>query len=174
MSPRTSCANRGFWADRIHPEDVAAVHGHLAQVLEHGTHSCDYRFRTKNGEYRWTHDELRLVRDAAGNPLEIAGYCFDITEQKLAEAALRESEARQKVIFNSTSDLQALFRVEPGNVFITEAVNRALTENFRLRMGKNAADFLGKDFGELLAATGLVRRTKSKPGVCSTDKRSRE
>ena len=83
-------------------------------VLKNDAHRYDYRFRTKSGEYRWTHDELRLAKDPAGNPLEIAGYSFDITEQKMAEAALRESEALQKVIFNSTSDLQALFRVEPG------------------------------------------------------------
>jgi PAS domain S-box-containing protein len=144
-----------FWLDRIHPEDAAAVHGHLERVLEHGADRYDYRFRTKSGEYRWTRDELRLVADAAGQPLEIAGYCFDITDQKLAEAALRESETRQKIIFNSTADLQALFRVESGSEFVTESVNRALIENFRLRMGKTAADFLGKDFGELLAATGL-------------------
>ena len=55
-------------------------------MLERGAHRYDYRFRTRSGEYRWTHDELRLVSDAAGNPLEIAGYSFDITEQKLAEA----------------------------------------------------------------------------------------
>ena len=137
--PEEFLRHPGFWADRIHPDDIAAVYGHLARVLERGTHSYDYRFRTKSGEYRWTHDELRLVKDEAGNPVEIAGYCFDITEQKLAEAALRESEARQKVIFNSTSDLQALFRVEPGNRFVTEAVNRALIENFQLRMGKTAS-----------------------------------
>jgi PAS domain S-box-containing protein len=145
----------GFWASRINPDDLGAVYGHLARVLECDAHGYDYRFRTKSGVYRWTHDELRLVRDSAGNALEITGYSFDITEQKLAEAALRESEARQKVIFNSTSDLQALFRIEPDDVFITEAVNRALTENFQSRMGGTAADFLGKDFGELLAATGL-------------------
>ena len=144
-----------FWSDRVHPDDVSAVYGHLAQVLAGEARRYDYRFRIQSGEYRWMHDELRLVRDAAGQAVEIAGYCFDITEQKLAEAALRDSEARQKVIFNSTSDLQGLFRVEPGNVFITEAVNRALTENFQLRMGQVAADFLGKDFSDLLAATGL-------------------
>ena len=38
---------------------------------------------------------------------------------------------------------------------MTESVNRALVENFQLRMGKTAADFLGKDCGDLLAATGL-------------------
>ena len=144
-----------FWADRIHPDDVSAVFDRLSRVLEQDAHRLTYRFRTSSGEYRWTHDELRVVRDPAGNPVEIAGYCFDITEQKLTEAALRESEARQKVIFNSTSDLQALFRIQPGDAFVTEAVNRALIENFESRMGQTAADFLGKDFSEMLVATGL-------------------
>jgi two-component system, sensor histidine kinase and response regulator len=146
----------GFWGGHIHPEDVAAVFGHLARLGGQEAVSYDYRFRTRSGEYRWTHDELRLVRDAAGKPAEIAGYCFDITEQKQAEAALRESEARQKVIFDSTSDLQALFRVAAGGRFITEAVNRAMTENLQSRMGRSSADFLGKDFSDLLAATGLA------------------
>jgi PAS domain S-box-containing protein len=144
-----------FWTEHVHPEDAPRVLRQLSRVVEQGRHSYDYRFRVKSGEYRWTHDDMRLVRDRAGNPVEIAGYCFDITQQKLAEAALRESEERQKVIFNSTSDLQTVFRIEPGNVFTTEAVNRAMAENLRSRMGKNAADFLGKDFSALLAATGL-------------------
>ena len=135
---------------------VAARSLHLPDVLERGCHAYDYRFRTASGEYRWTHDELRLVRDAAGQPVEIAGYCFDITEQKLAETVLREREARLKVIFNSTSDLQALFRVVPGGGFITEAVNRAMSENFHSRIGKNATDFIEKDIDDLLAATGLT------------------
>jgi PAS domain S-box-containing protein len=144
-----------FWADRIHPEDVSAVLSRLSRALESETQRYDYRFRTKSGEYRWMHDELRLVRDAGGSPVEIAGYCFDITEQKLAETSLRESEERQKVIFNSTSDLQALFRVDSDHSFVTESMNRAMTENLQSRMGKVAAHFLGRDFGELLAATGL-------------------
>ncbi len=144
-----------FWSDRVHPEDGPRVFNQFNRVLELINHSYDYRFRTKSGEYRWTHDDMRLVTDEAGNALEIAGYCFDITERKLAETALRESEARLQVIFNATSDLQALFRVEPGDTFVTEAVNRALAENFQARVGEDAADFLGRDFGNLLASTGL-------------------
>jgi two-component system, sensor histidine kinase and response regulator len=144
-----------FWMDRVHPEDLAGFRGHLNRVLEHDKYSHEYRFRAKSGEYRWTHDELRVVRDAAGHPLEIAGYCFDITEQRLAEAALRKSEERQKVIFNSTSDLQVLLRVGPGDTFVSEAVNRAVVENFRSSFGKNPADYLGQDFASMLAATGL-------------------
>jgi PAS domain S-box-containing protein len=144
-----------FWTDRVHPDDKPRVLEQLSCVLTQTRHSYDYRFRTKTGEYRWTHDELRLVTDASGTPLEIAGYCFDITEQKLAEIALRKTEERQKVIFNSTSDLQVLYRVEPDNSFVTEAVNRALAENFRMRLGGDAADFVGRDFSELLLATGI-------------------
>ncbi len=146
-----------FWAECVHPEDLSDFLAYLDRVLEHDRYSHEYRFRAKNGEYRWTHDELRVVRDAAGNPLEVVGYCFDVTDQKTAEAALRESEGLQKVIFNSTSDLQALFRVEPGGSFVTEAVNRAMTENLGSRMDRNAADFLGKDMSELLTATGLSK-----------------
>jgi len=145
----------GFWWEHVHPEDLPVVSAHLGRVLEAGADRYDYRFRTRSGEYRWTHDEVRLVRDAAGNPLEICGYCFDVTEQKQAEAALRESEARLKVIFNSTSDLQVLFRVEPGGAFVTEAVNSALSQNFHQRMGRTAADYIGRDFAELLSATGV-------------------
>lgn len=85
-----------FWTDRVHPDDKPRVLEQLSHVLTQTKHSYDYRFRTKTGEYRWTHDELRLVTDAAGATLEIAGYCFDITDQKLAETALRGNGGASK------------------------------------------------------------------------------
>ena len=149
-------ADSKFWADRLHPDDAARVFAELEHLTHADEHSLEYRFRTKSGEYRWVRDELRLLRDPSDNPPEIVGHCFDITERKLAEAALRESEARLQLIFNGTSDLQALFRVAPANSFITETVNRALIENFHGNTGKNAVDFLGRPVEELLAATGLT------------------
>ena len=148
-------ADSKFWVERLHPDDVSRVFAGLESLTHAGEHIHEYRFRHKNGEYRWVRDELRLLRDAAGNPLEIVGHCFDITERKLAEAALRESEARLKLIFNGTSDLQVLFRVAAGNGFITETVNRAFIDNFHANTGKNLTDFLGRPVEELLAATGL-------------------
>ena len=135
----------GFWSSRIHPEDTERFRNNLDVLLERGRHGHEYRFRAKNGEYRWMHDELRVVRDSAGKPKEIVGHCVDITERKRAEAALRESEARLALIFNSTSDLQVLFRVEPDNRLVTETINRAYIENFKANTGKDAMDFVGRD-----------------------------
>jgi len=145
-----------FWVERIHPDDVQRVLDGLSSIPEIGQFGHEYRFRTQTGDYRWTYDEMRFIRDPAGNPLEITGHCIDITERKLAETALGESRARLKLIFNGTSDLQAVHRVEPGGRFILETANQALIERFAASAHKNLADFMGKGFEEALAATGLT------------------
>jgi PAS domain S-box-containing protein len=154
--PEEFLRDNSFWRDHVHPEDLKRVFDELPLLLERGFRNYDYRFRVKDGAYRWMHDQVRLVRDAEGNPLEIVGYCVDITERKLAEEALRESEACQQLVFNGTSDLQALFRVTPEGEFVTETANRAMAEHFQSRVGEDITAYFGRDFRELLAATGLT------------------
>src|SRR6185312_9533622 len=77
--------NNRFWIDRLHPEDADRVVRGLNVVLTAGQYCHEYRFRTKSGEYRWVRDELRLLQGTAGEPLEVVGHCFDITERKHSE-----------------------------------------------------------------------------------------
>ena len=95
---------QGFWASRVHPQDKGAFDEH-ALVLEHGTHGRDYRFRCRDGTYRWIHDELRLIRDEAGNPREIIGHSVDISERRDAEEKLRRSEARLRQIAETAREV---------------------------------------------------------------------
>jgi len=85
-----------FWASHIYPEDAPRVFAGLPHLFETGHLVHEYRFRHQNGEWRWMRDEMTLVRDATGAPLEIIGCLFDITERKEAEekitAALQEKE----------------------------------------------------------------------------------
>jgi PAS domain S-box-containing protein len=154
--PEEFLSEPGFWMHRIHPEDAPKVMGEFQRLLESGRHSHEYRFRKKSGEYGWVHDELRLVRTASGEPLEIVGHCIDITKRKAAESALRESESRLALIFNSSSDLQALLRVEPGNRFIIEALNQPLINTLRANTDQDAQRAVGEGFETLLTATGLT------------------
>ena len=81
-----------FWTDNIHPEDQAKVLDELATLFEREHLTHEYRFRRRDGTYRWMRDESRLILDAAGEPAEIVGSWFDITERKRTEAESREKE----------------------------------------------------------------------------------
>lgn len=102
--PREFIDDPEFWANHIHPEDRPRVSAELSCLFEKGHHIHEYRFQHKDGTYRWMRDELRLLRDAAGNPREIVGYWIDITDRKQMEEALRRAEQEKEIILDSMSE----------------------------------------------------------------------
>ena len=80
-----------FWANHIHPEDRSRILDGLSQLFEKGFHSHEYRFQHNDGTYRWMRDELRLVLDGEGHPVEIVGYWIDIDDRKQAEQELQKA-----------------------------------------------------------------------------------
>ena len=80
--------NRNFVPDRIHPEDTPNLERGFSRLFKEGHLINEYRFRHKDGSYHWVSDELRVIYDEAGKPVEIVGSWSDINERKEAEAAL--------------------------------------------------------------------------------------
>jgi PAS domain S-box-containing protein len=81
-----------FWIDRVHPDDREAVLETQPLLFARGELTIQYRFRHKDGSYRWCHDKLRLLKDSDGNMIEVIGAWIDITERKQAELALKEAK----------------------------------------------------------------------------------
>lgn len=95
------------WLDFIHTDDQAMAWQSIQDHLEGRTpmHKLEYRMRTKDGHYKWILDRAQVVAwDAEGKPSRMCGTHTDITERKENEAALIESEARMRTLFESTSD----------------------------------------------------------------------
>jgi PAS domain S-box-containing protein len=63
-----------------------------------------YRLRRRDGEYVWVETEASLIYEQE-IPYAILGIAREITEQKKAEEALRESEKKYRNIFESLSDV---------------------------------------------------------------------
>lgn len=78
-----------FWIDRLHPEDLPAVLAGVDAVFTQGRHAYEYRFRLKDGSYRWLRDEIRLAYDDASKTSGIVGSWLDISERKALEERYR-------------------------------------------------------------------------------------
>jgi signal transduction histidine kinase len=56
----------------------------------------EYLVHAPDGRDVWVHDETTFVTDDRGEPLFLQGVMYDVTERKLAEQALRDSERRER------------------------------------------------------------------------------
>ena len=101
-----------FWANRIHPDDRQRVLADLQRVGEHEVQVHEYRFRHKDGSWRWMLDEWRLLRDDDGQPSEIVGDWVDITDRKAAEDSLQKQEQLHRSIINASSNFIFSFDLE--------------------------------------------------------------
>ncbi|HYS21049.1 MAG TPA: ATP-binding protein, partial [Gemmatimonadales bacterium] len=86
-----------WWVTHVHPSDRSRVLGEVPALLTKGALMLEYRFQGKNGTYHWIHDEARLLRDAAGLPLEVFGAWLDITERKQLEEQFHQAQKMEAV-----------------------------------------------------------------------------
>ncbi len=90
--------NPNLWFECIHPDDAKRLFAHIFRLQERTQEIYEYRVRHQNCSYRWVRDERRLVCDREGNPLEIVGSMYDITEQKKALGQLKASLQEKEVL----------------------------------------------------------------------------
>ena len=87
------------WLARVHAGDRARVTASWQAALARGTGrwACEYRMQHADGTVVVVRDRARLVCDAHGVPQLVTGAVSDVTQQRVAEAALVESEARLRL-----------------------------------------------------------------------------
>jgi PAS domain S-box-containing protein len=134
--PQEFLADPHFWWDHVHPDDAPRVFAEVPALFEKGFQSLAYRFRHQNGSWRWMRDDLTLIRDDQGRPQEIIGYWVDVTERRLAEEALQESEDRYRSLVENINLGITLI----GSDYKVVMTNAAQGRLFH----KNSEEFIGK------------------------------
>lgn len=140
-SPQECLENPDFWRGNIHPDDAPEVLEKFEQFFAKGHHVHEYRFRKKDGSYIWVFDEIRLIRDPDGNPLEMVGSWSDITARKTAEVSLKKSEEL----------FRAFFQANPAATIITSPAGLVHMTNpaFVDLTGFSSEEIVGKTVQEL-------------------------
>ncbi len=98
------------WAGMIHPEDRAKAL-RLLEIAEKelSTYDVDYRFRHKNGGYRWLHDRGFFLVENEGRTRRMIGMMKDVTDRKQA-GLLQSAVYRIAQAANSSASLEDLYR----------------------------------------------------------------
>ena len=86
----------------MHPDDhERAVQAFDGALAERRDLEFEYRVVRPDGTLLWVRAMGRGEYDAAGRPVQMLGIIQDITERKRADEALRENEARLRIITDS-------------------------------------------------------------------------
>ncbi len=84
------------WANGVHPDDRANFFRIFDEAFDSRREfEIEYRLRRFDGEYRWVLDRGVPRTEPDGHFSGYIGSCIDITERKIAERELLESEERR-------------------------------------------------------------------------------
>ena len=93
FSPVECLSGSNAWLSQLHPDDRDRVLAELNQNSRSGApRKLEYRLLAKDGRQVWVRDESQVFRDYDNRSLIIQGIMRDITERKLSEETLRQSE----------------------------------------------------------------------------------
>jgi PAS domain S-box-containing protein len=98
------------WVQRLHPEDREATEQKFRDALASGEreYNVQYRIiRPNDGEMRWISVKSTIERDENGRAIRLVGAHTDVTEQVLAEQALRQSEELYRKLADQLAELNA-------------------------------------------------------------------
>ena len=116
------------WIHLIHPDDRAMMNAaFMEQVAGKGRNSYkEFRIlRQTDQAERWIHGIGRMELGGKGQPMKLRGVVKDITESKLSEMQLRDSEERYRTTFQMHLDAIDICRVEDGRfIDVNEAFVR--------------------------------------------------
>ena len=84
--------------EAVYPEDRDRIADAIGRQMRGEATAEEYRILRPDGETRWIYDRGFPVRDDTGRVFRVAGIAEDVTDRKDAEAAVRASEERFRLL----------------------------------------------------------------------------
>ncbi len=108
----------------MYPDDVAAIRHETHHIAgSNDLHQVmEYRTRRKDGNYIWLQTHIRPIMNEHGKLVNLQTTSRDITDRKIAEEKLRESEKLYRLISENAKDLVALHTPEGAFRYLSPSI----------------------------------------------------
>jgi PAS domain S-box-containing protein len=109
------------WSEGVHAEDLQGCHEtYTSSFQARQPFSMEYRLRRADGEYRWILDTGVPRYRSEGEFAGYIGSAIDITDRRLAAAALRESEQNMSLAAASADMAMWMWDIPRDEVWTTD------------------------------------------------------
>ena len=140
--------NIDLWEEHIHPDDREHALNTLNESMRAGTqYNVEYRFRRKDGAYSHVEDHGLFIRYGHGKMCRMLGFMYDITDRKVAEDALLESEGKYRSLIDDVLDTSDVGIFILDDEFKIVWINHSTEKYFGLKR----EDVIGKDKRQLIS-----------------------
>ena len=151
--------NHLFWFDLIHPDDRHIVELEDKQLGLGKIVDNRYRIIRKDKAIRWVENKIIPKLDVTGKLVRVDGITRDITDKKIAEEKLKQSEARYRQIVETAQEgIWTIDKYDKTN-FVNKKMCDILGYTTEEMMGKELYDFMDKE-GKIYALECMERRRK--------------
>ncbi|MGC1870735.1 MAG: sigma 54-interacting transcriptional regulator [Acidobacteriaceae bacterium] len=143
------------FVQRIHPDDRPIVAEELERATrERGEYEVDYRIIHPGGEIRDIHAVGHPILGLSGDLIEFVGTGIDVTERKLAEDNIRQSENELRHILDFTPQQVAVLGPDRTRIYSNQAMLDYLGLNLeQWQSGDNRGPVHPDDWEHMMSET---------------------
>jgi PAS domain S-box-containing protein len=133
-----------FW-NCIHPEDKETAKKSLLSPDDTSSNEIEYRLIQPDGKLAYIYQLREVIRDKKGKPVKTIGIAQDITERKLSQLQLQQSEERFRSLVQNGNDMIGIIDATGTYLWVGSNVQEHLGYTEEDMIGKNALSFIHPD-----------------------------
>ena len=151
--------NPNLFIESIHPEDLSRVFTSQKELLDNGRDlQEEFRVIHPSGKIHWVWSRAYPIYDDAGQYYRIAGFLENVTERKLTDLSLQESEKRYRDLIEQQGGGVGIFDPNDKIIYINPAGEEIFGVSHGTLAGRNLKEFLSEDQLNVLMGQTALRR----------------
>ena len=163
-----------LWIRMVPAEDQDIVRAQASEALSGGDPGpIEHRIKRKDGQIRWVSNSLVPTSDGQGNLVSYDGLLRDITNRKIAEETLRESEERYRHLVETMNEGLAMADQDYVFTFVNETLCEMLGYSREEMLGRHIVEFVHEDYKDFMQDQ-IARRQRGEVRSYELDWRAKD